>query len=62
MKTNHFVIELEGRRVLVDQKRQRVCVLDAEGAAVFNERIQVAAGSVQGIFSAIEDVTGAKNV
>lgn len=58
MKPGEFVVELDGRRVLVDQASQKVVVLDKQGAPVFEDRIQVAAGSVQGIFSAVEALPG----
>lgn len=61
MEQQRFVVEVDGRRVAVDQVNQRVCVLDAAGEEVSGERIQVAAGSLQGIFSMLEDVTGVKN-
>lgn len=59
MKAGLFSIELEGRRVLVDPATQEVCVLDAGGAVISRERIQVAAGSVQGIFSAVRGAADA---
>ena len=55
MNETRFVVEIDGRRVLVDQARQEVSILDEEGAVVFRDRIQVAAGSLQGLFSAVED-------
>jgi hypothetical protein len=59
-RNNEFTIEIDGRRVLVNQANQEVCILDEEGAVVFQDRIQVAAGSVQGLFdsvsSAVENV------
>lgn len=62
METEQFVVELDGRRVLVDRKRQRVCVLDADGREGLCDRIQVAAGSVQGVFAMLDGVAGAKGV
>ena len=50
MSESTFTVEIDGRTVLVDPERQEVSILDAEGAVLFHERIQVAAGSVQGLF------------
>ena len=58
MSSHEFMVELDGRRVLVDQTTQSVRVLDVHGKPVFEDRIQVAAGSVQGIFSAVEALPG----
>jgi hypothetical protein len=55
MYEGKFMVEIDGRRVLVDQTNQRVTILDEEGAAVFHDRIQVAAGSLQGLFSMLDD-------
>ena len=55
MNETRFVVEIDGRRVLVDQAKQEVSILDGDGAVVFRDRIQVAAGSLQGQFSAVED-------
>ncbi len=57
MPTGTFTIEIDGRKVLVDQARQEVSILDGDGAVVFRDRIQVAAGSLQGLFSAVRDAT-----
>lgn len=54
-----ITLELDGRRVVIDQATREVQVLDIAGNVVSRERIQVAAGSVQGIFSAVQ---GAANV
>ena len=62
MNSTCFMIELEGRRVLVDQAGQCVTLLEASGTVATCSRIQVAAGSLQGIFSMLEGVTGVKNV
>lgn len=62
METRDFVIELDGRRMLVDREGQCLSLLDATGTAASCSRIQVAAGSLQGIFSMLEGVTGVKNV
>jgi hypothetical protein len=55
-----FTIDIDGRRVVVNQANREVSILDEKGAVVFQDRIQVAAGSVQGLFdsvsSAVEDV------
>ncbi len=55
MDSGVFTVEIDGHRVLVDQARQQVRILDRDGAAVFCDRIQVAAGSLQGLFSAVRD-------
>lgn len=57
-----FDIEIDGRMVRVNQATQEVQVLDASGAVAFSDRIQVAAGSVQGIFSMVQGVTGETQV
>ncbi len=62
MKKNPFIIELDGRQVLVDQAGQRITLTDDAGALASSERIQVAAGSLQGIFSMLEGVAGVKNI
>ncbi len=56
MRGTEFVVEIDGRKVLVDQARQQVSILDKDGAVVFRDQIQVAAGSLQGLFSAVQDV------
>jgi uncharacterized protein (AIM24 family) len=53
-----FELEIDGRRVRVNQQTQEVQVLDAAGTVAFSERIQVAAGSVQGIFSMLLNPMG----
>ena len=62
MKRQRFVIELDGQKVLVDQAGQCVTLLNVAGMRVSCEQIQVAAGSLQGLFSMLESVTGVKNV
>ena len=62
MEATRFTIELDGQRVLVDQAGQCVTLLDAAGTRASSETIQVAAGSLQGIFSMLEGVTGVKHV
>ena len=57
MNETRFVVEIDGRRVLVDQAKQEVSILDGDGAVIFRDRIQVAAGSLQGLFSALQDAT-----
>jgi hypothetical protein len=57
MSEKEFLVEVDGRTVRVDQENQWVTVLDAEGAVVFRDRIQVAAGSLQGLFSAVDGVS-----
>ncbi len=56
MHEDEFCVELDGRRVVINPARQEVRVLDAGGHTLSHERIQVAAGSVQGIFSSLHDV------
>ncbi len=56
MRGTEFAVEIDGRKVLVDQARQVVSILDKDGAVLFRDRIQVAAGSLQGLFSAVQDV------
>lgn len=55
MNKKSFGVEIDGRHVVVDQISQEVTVLDRAGHALYRERIQVAAGSVQGLFSTAED-------
>ncbi len=55
MPTDVFTVEVDGRKVTIDQARQEVRILDSAGAVVFRDRIQVAAGSLQGLFSAVKD-------
>ena len=61
MDQKRFIIELDGRRVAVDPAQKRVSLLDAAGEEVTGGHIQTAAGSLQGIFSMLEDITGVKN-
>ena len=61
MQEQRFVIEVDGRQVAVDPAKGRVSLLDTAGEALTSSRIQTAAGSLQGIFSMLEDVTGVKN-
>jgi len=60
MHNQEFALEIDGRRVIVNQANQEVSILDDHGVVVFRDRIQVAAGSVQGLFdslsSTVEDV------
>ena len=60
MHKQAFTLELDGRRVIVNQANQEVSILDDRGVVIFRDRIQVAAGSVQGLFdsisSAVKDV------
>ena len=60
MGNREFVLEIDGRSILVDQAHQRVTILDEKGTVTFRERIQVAAGSLQGLFSALESVQPGK--
>ncbi len=55
MRGTEFAVEIDGRKVVVDQARQQVSILNKDGAVVFRDRIQVAAGSLQGLFSAVQD-------
>ncbi len=55
MRGTEFAVEIDGRKVLVDQARQQVRILDEDGEVVFRDQIQVAAGSLQGLFSAAEE-------
>ena len=57
----YFEIELDGRRVRVDQATGEVRQLGPDGRTVSSERIQVAAGSVQGLFSALEESANLAN-
>ena len=61
MKQQRFVIELDGQKVLVDQAGQCVTLLNDAGTRASSNAIQVAAGSLQGLFSMLESVTGVKN-
>ena len=45
-----FTVEIDGRTVVVDPAQQEVAILDDGGNEVFRGRIQVAAGSIQGLF------------
>mgnify|MGYP000990799961 FL=1 len=57
METGDFVVEMDGRRVAVNQSEQRVEILDDAGNVLFSDSIQVAAGSLQGLFMALSDST-----
>lgn len=57
MPDKGFTVEIDGREVRVDQENGEVRILDEGGAAMFHDLIQVAAGSVQGMFSAFQDAT-----
>jgi hypothetical protein len=50
---NEFTLEIDGRRVLVNQANQEVSILNENDVAIFRDRIQVAAGSVQGLFDSV---------
>lgn len=52
MPSNRFLIRVDGRDVWIDQATREVTILDGDGRSGFRERIQVAAGSVQGLFTA----------
>ena len=56
MSHSPLEITIDGHKVQIHQDRQEVRVLDANGAILFSDRIQVAAGSVQGIFSAVQSL------
>jgi hypothetical protein len=59
VEQTEFEIMIDGQRVVVNQATQVVKVVDAAGRVLFGERIQVAAGSVQGIFSSVVNLTSA---
>ena len=62
MEEQRFVIEVDGRGAWPWMRPMGAWgLLDARGEEVCGARIQVAAGSLQGIFSMLEDVTGVKN-
>lgn len=52
MHERGFMIRVDGREAWIDQVSQQVTVMNEEGQAIFRDRIQVAAGSVQGLFTA----------
>ena len=52
-KTGFFVV-VDNRRLWVNPEEQAVTLFDDKGASVFTETIQVAAGSVQGLFSMLD--------
>ena len=58
MGAGEFVVEIDGRRVQIDQENQRVTILDADGAVLFRDQIQVAAS--KGLFSALDGVQPGK--
>lgn len=53
-----ILVDIDGQKIRIDQSRQELRILDAAGCVMFRDRIQVAAGSVQGLFSAVEDAAG----
>ena len=53
-----FEIKVDGRTAVVERESGTVRVLDSRGREVSREQIQVAAGSVQGLFSALEAAAG----
>ena len=55
MSEEKFALKIDGREVIIDQGNQEVSILDENGAIVFRERIQVAAGSVQGLFNPVKE-------
>lgn len=55
-----FSIEIDGHSVTVRQSGQQITVLDGDGNVIFRDRIQVAAGSVQGLFVALDDLQQGK--
>lgn len=57
MGKREFEVQIDGHLVLVDQSNQKVSILDEHGTIIFRDRIQVAAGSVQGIFFAMDEAT-----
>ncbi len=62
MGEKRFMLEMDGCKVFVDQAGQRVTVLDESGVVVFADCIQVAAGSLQGLFSALDVAQPGKRV
>ncbi len=58
MSYRKFMLEIDGRKVFIDQASQRVTIFDEHGIVVFRDRIQVAAGSLQGLFSALDGGLG----
>ena len=60
MRETEFMVEIDGRKVLINQATQQVTILDEYGGIVFRDHIQVAAGSVQGLFSALDSVQPGK--
>lgn len=52
-----FAVEMDGRTAWIEQENGRITLLDAEGAVVFRDSIQVAAGSVQGLFAAVDVIS-----
>ncbi len=57
MREQQFIVEIDGRRVTVNQREQQVEILDDAGNVLFSDSIQVAAGSLQGLFMALSDST-----
>lgn len=57
MQKMDMCVELDGRKVLIDQSAQEVRILDEDGRIVLHERIQVAAASLRGLFSVLEDTS-----
>jgi hypothetical protein len=55
-RNNEFALEIDGRRVIVNQANQEVSILDENDVAIFRYCIQVAAGSVQGLFDSVSSV------
>lgn len=53
MESREFVVDIDGRRVVVNQDDQQVAILDGAGNVVFRDRIQVAAVS-KSLFSALD--------
>ncbi len=57
MKSQIISVELDGRKVLIDQAAQEVSVLDENGRVLSRERIQVAAASLAGNFTPLKELT-----
>lgn len=54
MNSSVYVMEIDGRRVVIDQAGSQVAIFNEAGNLLFRERIQVAAGSPLGLFSALD--------
>lgn len=59
MPVKKFEIEIDGCRVLINPETQSVSIKKPDGALLFHDHIQIAAGSVQGLFSMATDAKSA---